>query len=85
MIRTQVQLTNKQSTSLKALASIDNVSMAELIRRSIDLFLDQRTQPNREESKQQAMAVVGKYSSNVDDVSTNHDAYLTDAFAANGD
>ena len=84
MIRTQVQLTNEQSMSLKALATEDKVSMAELIRRSVDLFLERRKQPDRAELKQRTLSVVGKYSSDSNDVSVNHDTYLADAFAAVG-
>lgn len=82
MVRTQIQLTNQQSQRLKTISMAENVSIAELIRQSIDLYL--RTMPYRprDELKQKALSIVGKYASEVDDVSLNHDDYLADIFYA---
>lgn len=55
------------------------------IRRSVDLFLERRQKPCRAELKRRALSVIGKYSSDSDDVSINHDAYLTDAYAVIGE
>ena len=40
MVRTQIQLTEEQARRLKALAAEQGVSMAELIRRSVDTVLN---------------------------------------------
>lgn len=40
MVRTQIQLTEQQAESLKAAAARRGVSMAELIRQSIDQLLE---------------------------------------------
>lgn len=85
MVRTQVQLTHEQSVLLKAAAAEENVSMAELIRRSVDLFLERRQQRDEAELKRRALSVVGKYSSDAANVSVNHDAYLADAYAVAGE
>jgi hypothetical protein len=42
MVRTQIQLTEGQAKTLKRLAKKQQRSVAELIRRSIDLYLAQR-------------------------------------------
>lgn len=86
MIRTQVQLTNEQVGKLKALAITYDVSMAELIRRSVDDFLAARRPLDTGERKRHALAVIGRFHSGLSDVSVNHDRYLADVYAgANND
>ena len=63
MIRTQIQLTDEQSKRLKAMASDEGVSVAELIRRSVDQYTQGHQQPDREELIRRSFAVIGKYSS----------------------
>lgn len=81
MVRTQIQLTEEQSTKLKALAEHEGLSVAEIIRRSVDLYV--RSQPfvDVDERKRNALAIVGKYSSGLTDISENHDAYLAETYA----
>jgi hypothetical protein len=81
MIRTQVQLTQQQFAALKGLSRVENVSMAELIRRAVDLAIGSSPIPSRELRKQRALAVAGKFSSGSSDVSIRHDEYLTDLYA----
>lgn len=75
MIRTQVQLTDEPAQALKTLSARTGLSIAELIRRSLDpilrggLLLEQ----NR---TQRALAVVGKFHSGHSNISAEHDLYL---------
>jgi hypothetical protein len=81
MVRTQIQLTEKQSRNLKRLAEKDNVSVAELIRRSVDDYIAARTELSLEEKKRRALSVMGQFESGLPDLGANHDKYLADAFA----
>ncbi len=86
MIRTQIQLTEEQHKFLKEKAAEYNVSMAELVRRGVDLLTEQETKPSREELKRRALSVVG-IASDVDgatEVSVNHDQYLAEIYAEIG-
>jgi hypothetical protein len=85
MIRTQVQLTSAQVGKLKELAVTYDVSMAELIRHSIDNFLLERQPIDSEERKRRALEVVGRFHSGLTDVSVNHDRYLVDVYAGADD
>jgi non-ribosomal peptide synthetase component F len=82
MIRTQIQLTERQTQRLKALAKERGVSMAELIRQSVDTLLDSPENSDREERKRRALSIIGMFRSDVSDLSTNHDEYLADAYDA---
>ena len=84
MVRTQIQLTNQQSASLKSLSARESISIAELIRQSIDLFLRTKQYRPRDELKRKSLSVIGKYASETDDVSINHDDYLADIYAEVG-
>lgn len=81
MIRTQVQLTERQVKELKRLSTERGVSVAELIRVSVDGLLDSRLEIDEESKRQRAMSVVGKYHSGLGDLSTNHDEYLAEDFS----
>ena len=83
MIRTQIQLEEKQYRTLKELAGEYKVSMATLIRQSVDLLLAQEAKPSRDELKQRALSIVGKYHDieGARDVSINHDKYLAEIYA----
>ena len=80
MIRTQIQLTEQQVQRLKALAHARGVSMAELIRESVDKLLASPEVVDLEERKRRALAIVGMFRSDVPDLSTNHDHYLAEAY-----
>ncbi|OQY28633.1 MAG: hypothetical protein B6I38_09010 [Anaerolineaceae bacterium 4572_5.1] len=82
MIRTQIQLEEKQYKCLKEMAAEYNVSMATLIRQSVDMLIEKEEKPSREELKKRALAVVG-IARDIDgatDVSVNHDKYLDEAY-----
>lgn len=79
MVRTQVQLTEEQARALKNLAEKRRVSMAELIRESVERLL--KEQDEREQEKwRRALSLVGAFSSGVSDVSANHGKYLDEAY-----
>ena len=79
MVRTQIQLTEKQAEALKAAAARRGVSMAELIRRSIDTLLEKSGEPSARELRLKAAAAAGRFNSGQKDVSVRHDSYIAEA------
>lgn len=79
MIRTQIQIEDAQIEWLRAKAKARGVSVSRLIREGVALF---RAHEERfpEEKKKRALAAVGRFSSNISDVSERHDDYLAEAF-----
>ena len=82
MVRTQIQLTEEQHQKLKKFATRTGVSIAEIIRRSVDSALASDFLPDRDEIRARARAVFGAYQDSQSDVSENHDRYLPEAFQA---
>lgn len=80
MVRTQIQLPESQVTTLKRLAALQHTSMAELIRRAIDLFTSSPESGAIGERKKRALAAAGTFHSGRSDVSARHDEYLAEAF-----
>lgn len=76
MIRTQIQLTEKQARHLKEMAKAKNVSVSELIRQGIGLLLKNSSIVDIEERKKRALQAVGKFRSGSTDISEKHDEYL---------
>jgi len=79
MIRVQLQLTEEQVCALKEIAHHENTSVADLIRRAIDLWLESRGSISMVERRQRARAIVGRFRSGRSDVSQRHDDYLAEA------
>jgi post-segregation antitoxin (ccd killing protein) len=79
MIRTQIQMEEDQIDWLRVEARSRGVSVSQLIREGVALF---RAREERfpEEKKKRALAAVGRFSSNLSDVSDRHDDYLAEAF-----
>jgi hypothetical protein len=78
MVRTQIQLTETQVRRLKRIARERHVSMASLIRESIDRYVGDsgKDSPARE----RALAIIGKFSSGDTDFAERHDEYLADSY-----
>ena len=77
MVRTQIQLTEEQARALKEIAAKKGVSMAELIRESVERIIEERERVNK---WRKALAIMGRYRSDLSDVSTNHDRYLAEDY-----
>ena len=84
MIRTQVQLTEEQARVLKNLASIRQVSVAELIRQSVDTLIRSSREIDAEERRRRAIAAAGRFHSGASDISAKHDEHLAEAFHSLG-
>jgi hypothetical protein len=80
MVRTQIQLTEAQTKTLQELALRQGVSMAELIRRSVDKYLEYHGGGERENLIARAREAAGKYQNAPADLAENHDLYLTEDF-----
>lgn len=80
MVRTQIQLTEEQAKALKELAASRDISVAELIRQSVDATLRALDSPKQEEIKRRAKAVSGRFNSGLPDVGIDHDKYLAEDF-----
>jgi hypothetical protein len=79
MIRTQVQLTERQVQALKKIAASRRVSVARLLRQAVDAMIESSPLADPEERYKSAMDVVGKFGSGKRDISKKHDDYLSDA------
>lgn len=84
MVRTQIQLTEEQSRRLKQLAEQDEVSVAELIRRSVDRYLRERQHVTPEERRERLLSVIGVGRSGLSDLGEGHDRHLTEIYAEGG-
>ena len=76
MIRTQIQLTESQVKDLRCLAGKKGVSMAELIRVSVDRYLQEAEGGMDEDQITQAKEAAGKYGCGISDLAVNHDRYF---------
>jgi len=81
MLRTQIQLTEKQASQLKTLASRRWVSMAELIRQGVDLVLSHGGEISSAEIRHKAQEAAGRFRSGTHDGSVRHDEYLSKEYA----
>ena len=88
MIRTQIQLEEEQYRKIKEMAAVYDVSMATLIRQSVDMFIEKEEKPSKEETRLRALAFVEKIEKGEiqfqdiegkTDVSINHDEYFVKA------
>ncbi len=81
MIRTQIQLTEGQARSLKKIARKRDVSMAELIRESVDALILAQPADGQDAAWERSLSVIGKYRSGAADAARDHDRYLDEAFS----
>ena len=82
MLRTQIQLTEEQARALKQLAAKEGTSVAELIRISVDALLRRSGSVDLEEQYRRAIVAAGKLRGGPEDLSTDHDRYLQEAFGS---
>jgi len=80
VVRTQIQLTEKQVEKLKRMAVAEHRSMADLIRQAVDRFVESRARADIEERRSRAIAVAGRFHSKTGDLSEAHDKYLAEAY-----
>lgn len=78
MVRTQIQLPERQAEILKSIAASQNTSMAEIIRQSIDFFIKSKHTEKTIQQRHRAMAAAGKFRSGVHDLASSHDVYLAE-------
>jgi DNA-binding protein Fis len=78
MVRTQIQLTEAQIKTLHDLALKQGVSVAELIRKSVDNYLKQIDGGDKLELIERAKEAAGKYHTDLRDLAKNHDRYLAE-------
>ena len=79
MVRTQIQLTERQARRVRDAARRKGVSIAELIRRALDDALAE-SERQQQPLAERALSVIGCVNSGLGDLAANHDDYLTDAF-----
>ncbi len=76
MIRTQIQLTEEQAAVLRSMAADRHQPVAELIRMSIDSFLEREAGTGGDRKRSRAKSAAGQFASSLSDVSAEHDKYL---------
>jgi Arc/MetJ-type ribon-helix-helix transcriptional regulator len=81
MIRTQVQLTDRQLEHLRELSASTGRSISDLIREGVDKVVAGKGGISREERVKRGLAVAGRFASGRSDVSSHHDDHLAEAFS----
>ena len=81
MLRTQVQFTETQYRRLRLLAQRRGVSISQVVRESVQQHLDAETY-DADAVYSRAAEIIGAYDDreNRDDLATNHDDYLGEAY-----
>lgn len=82
MVRTQIQLTERQARRLKQLAAARGRSMADLIRVSVDALLAEPDAIDDDVRRERAIAAAGRFRSGAGDLASAHDRHLADAFGS---
>jgi hypothetical protein len=80
MERKQVQLTRHQAAAIRREAARRKLSDSAIVREAVDLWLRARGHVRNEDLMGRAMGVVGKFASQENDPSRDHDRELADAF-----
>jgi predicted transcriptional regulator len=79
MVRTQIQLEEAQVAALHKLAAARQQSVAQLIRMSVDLFVQREGKTHDFARIERAKRAAGRFTSSSSDGSRRHDDYLADA------
>lgn len=77
MIRTQIQLTERQAHALRRKAALEGVSMAAIIREAVDRAVVEDDQDARWE---RAIRSFGAFTADAADIAEDHDHYLDAAY-----
>jgi hypothetical protein len=80
MVRTQVQLTEEQALYVRRTAAERGVSVAAVIRESIERCAHQGPRPNDKELRRRARLAAGCLRGGPKDIATNHDEYAAEAY-----
>ncbi len=75
-VRIQVHLSKEQHRLLKEKSRRSRESMANLIRKALDIYLERVEKDNHLPSDDPIFDIIGKGKSEVTDLSVNHDRYL---------
>ncbi|MCI0416126.1 ribbon-helix-helix domain-containing protein [bacterium] len=81
MIRTQIQLTEEQAKTLKAMAADRGVSVAELIRQGVSELIASSNAIDYSERIKRAIQAAGRFHSRKSNISVKHDRYLDEAYS----
>lgn len=81
MVRTQVQLTEQQAARLKKRAAEEGVSLAEIVRRGAELYLQTGGTISDQERRERAIRAIGRFRSDKRDLGERHDKYLAEVYA----
>lgn len=84
MARIQVRLTEEQVRELKRIAAIRGLSLAELIRQSVDQFIQAAAESAYQEKVQKLRQIAGKYSVEIKDLAEKHDEHLNEIYRETG-
>lgn len=80
MVRTQIQLEEKQVNILKKLAASRHTSMAEVIRQAVDSYAKEAMAESDPQRRQRAMRAAGRFCSGTRNLATDHDAHLAEIY-----
>lgn len=75
-MRIQIQLTASQARALKKRARLEQRSVADLVRTSVNEYLARQSARDRRDLVRRARERVGRYHSKRPDLAANHDRYL---------
>jgi hypothetical protein len=82
MVRTQIQLTARQADALRRRAAQQGVSMAELVRQSVDALLEEADAGLDAACRRRALDAVGFLGSGAPDLARDHNDAVSEAFRA---
>jgi Arc/MetJ-type ribon-helix-helix transcriptional regulator len=81
MVRTQVQLTDRQAEQLRRLSAQQQRSMADLIREALDDLLTRQGGTARQDRMRRATRAFGRFRSGTGDLARRHDAHFVATLA----
>ena len=76
MAQIELDLTDEQMATLRALAEKRGVSVAQLVRDEVAHLIRGTAPPHDDEKRRRAIAVAGRFRSGCGDLATRHDDYL---------